>query len=193
MTNALFRSPLRALAAGVLLVALLAALAGGVPLDHAWGAFVIRWLHVVAGVVWLGLLWYFNVVQIPSMAALPDELKPAVVRTIAPRALLWFRWAAAATVVSGLLLAAMLGYLGSALLLQRPHLAIGVGMWLALLMAFNVWFVLWPLQKRVLGVVPATPEERAAATRSSLVVSRVNLMLSLPMLYAMVAQQNGGM
>lgn len=190
--NALFRSPSRALAAGALLVVLLAVAAGGVPLDHAWGAFVVRWLHVVVGVVWLGLLWYFNVVQIPALAALPDEMKPAVVRHLAPRALLWFRWAAVATVASGLLLAAMLGYLLPALALQRPFVAIGVGMWLALVMAANVWFVLWPLQKRVLGLVPATPEQRGAAARASLVVSRVNLMLSLPMLYAMVAQQNGG-
>lgn len=190
--NALFRSASRTLAAGVLLAVLLAVAAGGAPLDHAWGAFVVRWLHVVAGVVWLGLLWYFNVVQIPALAALPDELKPAVVRHLAPRALQWFRWAAVATVASGLLLAAMLGYLLPALALQRPFVAIGVGMWLALVMAFNAWFILWPLQKRVLGLVPAAPERRAAAARASLVVSRVNLMLSLPMLYAMVAQQNGG-
>lgn len=189
--NALFRTPLRALFAGAVLVALLVA-AAGPRFDHAWAAFALRWLHVVVGIVWLGLLWYFNVVQIPTLAALPDELKPAVVRHLAPRALAWFRWAAVATVASGLVLAAMLGYLAPALALQEPHRAIGVGMWLALVMAANVWFVLWPLQKRVLGVVPATPDRRAAAARASLVVSRVNLMLSLPMLWAMVAQQNGG-
>jgi uncharacterized membrane protein len=162
-------------------------------MSHAWGAFLMRWLHVIAGVMWIGLLWYFNFVQMPSMPKIPDEQKPAIGKVIAPEALFWFRWAALATVVTGLLLAAMNGYIGSALALQRPFLAIGIGMWLALVMAFNVWFIIWPNQKKALGLVTVTPEEKTKAARLAMLISRTNTMLSLPMLYCMVAQQNGGL
>jgi uncharacterized membrane protein len=143
--------------------------------------------------MWIGLLWYFNFVQIPSMPKIPDEQKPAVGKVIAPTALFWFRWAALATVVTGLLLAWMSGYLATALSLQRPQTAIGIGMWLGLIMAFNVWFIIWPNQKKALGIVTVTPEEKPKAARLAMLTSRVNTMLSIPMLFCMVAQQNGGL
>ena len=120
--------------------------------SHAWGSFVMRWLHVISGVMWIGLLWYFNFVQIPSMPQIPDEQKPAVSKVIAPRALFWFRYAALATVITGLLVAWMQGYIAQALTLQHGVVAIGLGMWIALLMAFNVWFIIWPNQKKALGI-----------------------------------------
>ena len=191
--GAILQSLGRTVAAGVVLVILLALLAGNVPIDHAWGKFAMRWLHVVAGVMWIGLLWYFNFVQMPSMPKIPDEQKPAIGKVIAPEALFWFRWAALATVVTGAVLATMNGYIVSALALQRPFLAIGIGMWLALIMAFNVWFIIWPNQKKALGIVSVPAEEKAKAARLAMLVSRTNTMLSLPMLYCMVAQQNGGL
>jgi uncharacterized membrane protein len=195
--GAIFQSLGRTVTAGVVLLIVLmllsAALAGGFKLDAAWWAFFMRWLHVLSGVMWIGLLWYFNFVQTPSMPKIPDEQKPAVSKFIAPTALFWFRWAALATVVTGLLLAWMNGYIGSALLLQKPHHPIGVGMWLALIMAFNVWFIIWPNQKKALGIVQVEAAEKAAAAKTAGQVSRLNMMLSIPMLYCMVAQQNGGL
>src|SRR5512134_2055748 len=160
---------------------------------HAWWAFFMRWLHVLSGVMWIGLLWYFNFVQIPSMPKIPDEQKPAIGKVIAPAALFWFRWAALATVITGLLLAGMNGYLGSALALQRPFTAIGIGMWLGLIMAFNVWFIIWPNQKRALGIVQVEAADKTKAARMAMLTSRFNTMLSIPMLYCMVAQQNAGL
>ncbi len=191
--SAIFQSLGRTVAAGVVLVVLMVAALRGGNLDHAWGTFIMRWLHVLCGVMWVGLLWYFNFVQIPSMPKIPDEQKPAVSKVIAPTALFWFRWAALATVVTGLLLALMNGSIGLALMLQKPFLAIGIGMWLALVMAFNVWFIIWPNQKKALGIVAVEPAEKAAAARLAMLVSRFNTMLSIPMLYCMVAQQNGGL
>jgi uncharacterized membrane protein len=161
--------------------------------DMAWSTFAMRWLHVLSGVMWIGLLWYFNFVQMPSMPKIPDEQKPAVSKVIAPEALFWFRWAALATVVTGALLATMNGYILRALMLQPGVHAIGIGMWLALVMAFNVWFIIWPNQKKALGMVTVTAEEKAAAARKAMLASRLNTMLSIPMLYCMVAQQNGGL
>jgi uncharacterized membrane protein len=191
--GAILQSLGRTVAVSVVLVVLLIVLVGNVPFNHAWGAFVMRWLHVVSGVMWIGLLWYFNFVQIPSMPKIPDEHKPAIGKVIAPEALFWFRWGALATVVTGLVLAIMNGYILQALSFQRPFLAIGIGMWLALVMAFNVWFIIWPNQKKALGIVTVTPEEKAKAARLAMLTSRTNTMLSLPMLYCMVAQQNGGL
>jgi uncharacterized membrane protein len=166
---------------------------GAMKFDHAWWAFCMRWLHVLSGVMWIGLLWYFNFVQTPSMPQIPDDQKPAVSKVIAPRALFWFRWAAAATVVTGLLLAWMLGSIGALFSFARPHTAIAIGMWLGLIMAFNVWFIIWPNQKKALGMVAVSPEEKAKAARMAGMTSRFNTMLSIPMLYCMVAQQNGGL
>jgi len=153
----------------------------------------MRYLHVLSGVMWIGLLWYFNFVQIPSMPKIPDEQKPAIGKVIAPAALFWFRWAALATVVTGALLATMNGYIAQALSFQRPVTAIGIGMWLGLIMAFNVWFIIWPNQKKALGIVTVTPEEKTKAARTAMLTSRINTMLSIPMLFCMVAQQNGGL
>jgi len=162
---------------------------------YDWWAFLFRFLHVVAGIMWIGLLWYFNFVQIPTMPKIPDELKPAVSKHIAPAALFWFRWAAAATWVTGIILAAMSGYLGDAIIIGlgdgvAKHAAIGIGMWLATIMAFNVWFLIWPNQKKALGIVEATADEKKKAGRTAMLVSRTNTMLSIPMLYAMVSAQN---
>jgi len=191
--GAIFQSLGRTVAAGVVLVILLVLLAGNIQMNHAWGAFLMRWLHVISGVMWIGLLWYFNFVQIPSMPKIPDEQKPAIGKVIAPAALFWFRWAALATVVTGLLLAWMTGSLGQGLAIQKGYVAIGIGMWLALVMAFNVWFIIWPNQKKALGIVTVTPEEKAKAARLAMLTSRFNTMLSIPMLYCMVAQQNAGL
>ena len=179
----------------LILVILIASSVSGQPIQfgHAWGTFVMRWLHVVTGIMWIGLLWYFNFVQIPSMASIPDEQKPAISKVIAPTALFWFRYGALATVVTGLLLAWMQKYLFLALTLQVPFAAIGIGMWIALIMAFNVWFIIWPNQKKALGMVVVEPAEKAKAARTAMLTSRINTLLSITMLYMMVAQQNGGL
>src|SRR5215470_9365898 len=161
--------------------------------DYSWWTFFFRWLHVLSGVMWIGHLWYFNFVQIPSMPKIPDEQKPAVTKFIAPSALFWFRYGALATVITGLLLATQNGYILQALTFQRGTVAIGIGMWLALIMAFNVWFVIWPNQQKALGLVDASADEKAKAARIAGLTSRVNTMLSIPMLYCMVAQQNAGL
>ena len=196
--GAIFQSLGRTITAGVVLLIIIivvvsTAAGGAMKFDHAWWAFFMRWLHVLSGVMWIGLLWYFNFVQTPSMPQIPDEQKPAVSKVIAPRAVFWFRWGAAATVVTGLLLAWMNGYIGQALSFQRPVTAIGIGMWLGLIMAFNVWFIIWPNQKKALGIVTVSPEEKAAAAKKAGMTSRINTMLSIPMLYCMVAQQHGGL
>jgi uncharacterized membrane protein len=159
--------------------------------DLAFWAFILRYIHVFFGILWIGLLYYFNFVQIPSMPKIPDEQKPAIGKVIAPAALFFFRWAAAGTVLFGLLTAGANGYLGAALSFQVP--TIGIGMWLALIMAFNVWFIIWPNQKKVLGLVPSSPEEKAAAGRMAGMASRINTMLSIAMLFCMVAQGNAGL
>ena len=161
--------------------------------DHVWWTFVMRWLHVMSGVMWIGLLWYFNFVQTPSMPKIPDDQKPAIGKVIAPAALFWFRWAALATVITGALVAGMNGYLGQALALNKGVHAIGIGMWLGLIMAFNVWFIIWPNQKKALGIVQVTPEEKAAAAKLAGMTSRINTMLSIPMLFCMAAQSHGGL
>ena len=195
---AILQSLGRTVIAGIVVLVVIIILAGVttgrmVTPDMAWSTFFMRWLHVLSGVMWIGLLWYFNFVQTPSMPKIPDEQKPAVSKVIAPTALFWFRWAALATVVTGALLAAMNGYIWRALSLQAGVHAIGIGMWLGLVMAFNVWFIIWPNQKKALGIVTVSAEEKAAAARKAGLTSRFNTMLSIPMLYAMVAQQNAGL
>lgn len=190
----LFQSLLYTLIAGViLLILLVAAVNPAIELGHAWGMFFMRWLHVLSAIMWIGLLWYFNFVQIPSMPKIPDEQKPAISKVIAPEALFWFRYAALATVVTGLLVAAMNGYVMAALSLTQPFVTIGIGMWIALIMAFNVWFIIWPNQQKALGMVDVTPEEKAKAGKMAMLTSRANTLLSIPMLYMMVAQSHGGL
>jgi uncharacterized membrane protein len=160
-----------------------------------FGAFFFRWLHVLSGVMWIGLLWYFNFVQIPNMAKIPDEQKPAIGKVIAPAALWWFRWGAMATIVTGLILAWLNGYIVQAITLGLTdgvpkHTAIGIGMWLGAIMWFNVWFVIWPNQKKALGMVEASADEKKAAGRTAMLFSRTNTMLSVPLLFSMVSAQN---
>lgn len=149
---------------------------------------IFRYLHVLCGIMWVGLLYYFNFVQIPTMPKVPAELKPGVSKYIAPEALFWFRWSAAFTVLTGLIVAMLSGYLIEALTLQPGSRLIGLGMWLALIMAFNVWFVIWPNQKKALGLVEANADTKAKAAGTAMIFSRINTLLSLPMLYCMVTQ-----
>ena len=167
----------------------------GFSFDRLFWSWVARYTHVVVGIMWIGLLWYFNFVQIPNMAKIPDEQKPAIGKVIAPAALFYFRWAAAFTILSGLILAGLNGYLHDAMTLSigsgiPKHTAIGIGMWLGTIMAFNVWFVIWPNQKRALGIVDCEPELKLKSARTAMLFSRTNTLLSLPMLLSMVAAQN---
>lgn len=186
----------RALIFGAILVTLLAFVTGSIQLNLSWASFFFRWLHVISGVMWIGLLWYFNFVQIPSMPKIPDEQKPAIGKVIAPTALFWFRWAALSTLVTGLIVATLQGYVVQALLLGLlkggSTTYIGVGMWLGLIMAYNVWMIIWPNQKKALGLVEATDDEKKAAARIAMLTSRFNTAFSIPMLYFMVAAQNAG-
>jgi len=167
----------------------------GFSFDRLFWSGVARYIHVVVGIMWIGLLWYFNFVQIPNMGKIPDEQKPAIGKVIAPAALFYFRWAAAFTILSGLIVAGLNGYLHDAMTFSigsgvPKHTAIGIGMWLGLIMAFNVWFVIWPNQKRALGIVECDPELKAKSAKTAMLFSRTNTLLSLPMLLSMVAAQN---
>ena len=146
---------------------------------------IFQWLHVFFGITWIGLLYYFNFVQTPVMPTVPAELKPGISKYIAPKALFYFRWGAAFTVLTGLLLAWSYGELTEALTLQPSSRLIGIGMWLALIMALNVWVIIWPNQKRVLGIVPADDAAKAKAAATAMIASRFNVLLSIPMLLAM--------
>jgi len=184
----------RTVLAGFVLLVLIIVLFGSSNIGNpGWISFVFRYLHVISGVMWIGLLWYFNFVQIPSMPKIPDEQKPAIGKVIAPTALFWFRFAAMATVLTGVILAILNGYAHQAFTLQQPFLAIGLGMWIALIMAFNVWFIIWPNQKRALGIVTVDTDTKAKSARTAMLTSRINTVLSIPMLYLMVAQQNMGL
>jgi uncharacterized membrane protein len=181
----------------IILLVIVGLVTGGYNLTFgkAFWLFVVRWLHVISGVLWIGLLYYFNFVQIPNMAKIPDEQKPAIGKVIAPAALFWFRWAAMSTIIFGILLALLQEYFVNAVLLgitsKVPnHTMIGIGMWLGAIMWFNVWFVIWPNQKKALGMVTVPADEKAKAARTAMLFSRTNTMLSVPMLYAMIATQS---
>jgi uncharacterized membrane protein len=146
---------------------------------------VLQWLHVFFGITWIGLLYYFNFVQIPTMPKVPAELKPGVSKYIAPSALFYFRWGAAFTVLTGLVLAYLYGEEKALLLNDPSNRLIGIGMWLALIMAFNVWAIIWPNQKRALGLVEADDATKAKSARTAMIASRTNVLLSIPMLLAM--------
>ena len=168
---------------------------GGWAFDQLFWSWLFRYFHVLSGVMWIGLLWYLNFIQIPSMPKIPDDQKPAIGKVIAPAVLFWFRWAALSTIITGLIVSYLNGYIHEALVLGigsggGKSTAIGIGMWLGLIMAFNVWFVIWPNQKRVLGMVECSPEENAKSARTAMLFSRTNTLLSLPMLLTMVMAQN---
>ena len=154
---------------------------------------VMRWLHLFFGIVWIGLLYYLNFVQVPTMPAIPAELKGGVTGYIAPKVLFFFRYGALLTVLTGLSIAGHAGYLVPALTFAGEGAVklISIGMWLAMVMAFNVWFIIWPAQQKILGLVEASAEEKAAAAPRALYASRTNVLLSLPMLYAMVSANLG--
>jgi len=168
---------------------------GGWAFDQLFWSWLFRYFHVLSGVMWIGLLWYLNFVQIPSMPKFTDEQKPAITKVIAPAVLFWFRWAALSTIITGLIVAYLNGYIHEALALGigsggGKSTAIGIGMWLGLIMAFNVWFIIWPNQKKVLGIVESSPEEKPTALKKAVMASRINTLLSLPMLLSMVMAQN---
>ena len=168
---------------------------GGFDFDMLFWSWLFRYFHVISGVMWVGLLWYFNFVQIPNMPNIPDEQKPAIGKVIAPAALFWFRWAAFSTIITGLIVAYLNGYVHQALMLGfgsggGKNTAIGIGMWLGIIMAYNVWFVIWPNQKRALGIVECDPDLKAKSAKTAMLFSRANTLLSLPMLLSMVAAQN---
>ena len=167
----------------------------GFTFDIFFWSLVARYTHVIVAIMWIGLLWYFNFVQIPNMGKIPDEQKPAIGKVIAPAALFYFRWAALLTIISGLILGHLNGYLHEAMTLGigsggGKNTAIGIGMWLGLYMAFNVWFIIWPNQKKALGIVESDPEVKAKSARTAMIFSRTNTLLSLPMLLSMVPAQN---
>jgi len=163
--------------------------------------FLVRWLHVISGVMWIGLLYYFNFVSTPTTPSIPTELRPALGKYITPAALFWFRWGAMSTIFFGIILAYMNGYLVQAYTLDANEgfinpkaISIGVGMWLGTIMWFNVWFVIWPNQQKALNIDNKYPDlsadAKAASAKTAGMFSRINTMLSIPMLFAMVAAQN---
>jgi uncharacterized membrane protein len=171
------------IAAGAVL-ALVAMLAFDVKflgMETYWAGFFV-FLHVLSGITWIGLLYYFNLVQIPTMPKIPAELKPAIGKFIAPEALFWFRWSALSTVVTGLIVFSLYTKVA-------PTATIYTGMILGLIMAFNVWFIIWPNQKRALGMIPTDDATKAKSARTAMLTSRINTVLSLPMLYCMVLQR----
>ena len=157
---------------------------------------IFRYLHVLSGVMWIGLLYYFNFVQIPNMPKIPDEQKPAIGKVIAPAALFWFRWAALSTIITGLIVAYLNGYVNQAMTLgliggvDAKSITIGIGMWLGIIMAYNVWMIIWPNQKIALGMIEADADRKAKAARTAMLFSRTNTLLSIPMLLSMVSAQN---
>ena len=149
--------------------------------------FIMRYIHVLSGVMWIGILWYFNFIQIPTMPSIPDELKPAIGKHIAPEALFWFRWGAMFTLISGLILGYLSGYIHQAMMLSPEYRTIGIGMWMGIIMWFNVWFIIWPAQQIALGMKEAEADAKAAAARKAMLFSRTNTLLSIPMLYCMIS------
>ena len=190
----------RTIIAGIILALILFILmfsiSGGWQLDTYFWSAVFRYLHVLSGVMWIGLLWYFNFVQIPNMPNIPDEQKPAIGKVIAPAALFWFRWAALSTIITGLIVAYLNGYVNQAMTLgligdaDPKSITIGIGMWLGIIMAYNVWMVIWPNQKKALGMIEVSAEEKAKSARTAMLFSRTNTLLSIPMLLTMVSAQN---
>ena len=168
---------------------------GGWELDTYFWSAIFRYLHVLSGIMWIGLLWYLNFVQIPNMPNIPDDQKPAIGKVIAPAVLFWFRWSALSTIITGLMVAYLNGYVNQAMSLgllggDAKSITIGIGMWLGIIMAYNVWMVIWPNQKKALGMIEVSAEEKAKSARTAMLFSRTNTLLSIPMLLSMVSAQN---
>ena len=168
---------------------------GGWELDTYFWSAIFRYLHVLSGIMWIGLLWYLNFVQIPNMPNIPDDQKPAIGKVIAPAVLFWFRWSALSTIITGLIVAYLNGYVNQAMSLgllggEAKSITIGIGMWLGIIMAYNVWMVIWPNQKKALGMIEVSAEEKAKSARTAMLFSRTNTLLSIPMLLSMVSAQN---
>ncbi len=178
---------------GILLAVLLGLVTMGISPNEAS---VLVWIHVMAGVTWIGLLYYFNFVQVPALAAAAaDEGGPGgagITKYVAPRALWWFRWGAVATWLSGAIYLLRRGILDDAFMLNEAGFTIGVGAWLGTIMLFNVWVLIWPNQKKILGFVEASAEEIVKARKVAFVASRTNTLLSIPMLMSMVGFSHGG-
>ena len=194
--QSLNRTVIAGIILAVILFILMYLISGGWQLDTYFWSAVFRYLHVLSGVMWIGLLWYFNFVQIPNMPNIPDEQKPAIGKVIAPAALFWFRWAALSTIITGLIVAYLSGYVNQALTLgligdaDPKSIIIGIGMWLGIIMAYNVWMIIWPNQKKALGMVEVNADEKAKSARTAMLFSRTNTLLSIPMLLSMVSAQN---
>ena len=189
----------RTVVAGIILTIVLFiimySISGGWQLDTYFWSAIFRYLHVLSGIMWVGLLYYFNFVQIPNMPNIPDEQKPAIGKFIAPAALFWFRWAALSTIITGLIVAYLNGYINQAMSLgllggNAKNITIGIGMWLGIIMAYNVWMVIWPNQKKALGMIEVSAEEKAKSAKTAMLFSRTNTLLSIPMLLSMVSAQN---
>ena len=151
---------------------------------------LLRLLHVISGIIWVGLLFYFNFIQIPNMVKIPDNQKPAISNIIAPAALFWFRWAALATIFFGILLAYFQGYLIEVFTLSETYWVLGIGMYLGIIMFLNVWLIIWPNQKKALGIINVKEEEKQTSLKIAFNFSRLNLILSIPMLISMTVHQN---
>ena len=153
---------------------------GGYSFNTDFWSWLFRYFHVISGVMWIGLLWYFNFVQVPNMSKITDEQKPAIGKVIAPAVLFWFRWAALATIVTGLIVAYLNEYVHQALALgigsddvsRGKNTAIGIGMWLGIIMAYNVWMIIWPNQKKALGMIEVSADEKAKSARTAMLFSR---------------------
>ena len=179
----------------VILFIIMYLIAGGWELDTYFWSAIFRYLHVLSGIMWIGLLWYLNFVQIPNMPNIPDDQKPAIGKVIAPAVLFWFRWAALSTIITGLIVAYLNGYVNQAMSLgllggDAKSITIGIGMWLGIIMAYNVWMIIWPNQKKALGMIQVSAEEKAKSARTAMLFSRTNTLLSIPMLLSMVSAQN---
>jgi uncharacterized membrane protein len=189
--GAIFTSPRNTVVAGIILLIVIILAIGATTgqmtrFDMAWSTAAMVWLHVISGVMWIGLLWYLNFVQVPSMPSIPVENRGAITKVIAPNVLFYFRYSALATVITGLLVAWMQHFIVEALTFQKGFIIIGTGMWMAIIMFLNVWLIIWPNQQKLLGLVPATDEQKAAAAKPALYASRFNTMFSIGMLYCMV-------
>ena len=183
------------LAIAILLFLGLFYLNDGIAIDTLFWSWLFRYIHVIVAIMWIGLLWYFNFVQIPNIGKIPDEQKPAINNIITPAALFYFRWAALLTILSGLIIALLNGYLRDALTLSinsgiPKHTTIGIGMWLGIFMVLNIWLIVWPNQKKALGIIEADTDAKAKSVLTVIIFSRINTLLSLPMLFSLIAAEN---